>query len=242
MIKNLHLSTKYPLPQHIAIVCDGNRRWAKRHGWKVFKGHEHAVNNVFEPLIDHAIKRGIKYLTFWIFSTENWQRDTKEVEYLMKLFRSFYDRQVDELHEKNVRVNMIGNIKDFAPDIQERIQDGMKKTKDNTAITVTLAMSYGGRDEIVRAVQNITQQVKKGDLQPDNITKDTISQHLDTHDMPDPDFIIRTSAEQRLSGFLLWQCEYAELWFPKFHFPEFTPEKLDEAIKEFGRRKRRFGK
>lgn len=234
--------SKNKIPQHIAIICDGNRRWARSHKLEVFKGHQQAVNKVFEPLIDRAAERGVKFITFWIFSTDNWDRDKKEVEGLMNLFRGFFDRQVEELHKKGVRVNMIGNIDHFAPDIQERIKDGMKKTKDNDRITVTLAMSYGGRDEITRAVKKIAAEVKDGDVNPEEINQDLISANLDTADMPDPELIIRTSGEQRLSGFMIWQCQYAEFWFPEFHFPEFTPERLDEAIEVLNQRQRRFGK
>lgn len=230
------------VPQHLAIICDGNRRWAREHKMEVFKGHEQAVNNVFEPLIDHAILRGIGNVTFWIFSTENWQRDRLEVEGLMNLFRSFFTRQIDDLHAKGVRVNMIGNLDDFAQDIQTKIKEGMAKTKHNKAITVTLAMSYGGRDELRRAIVKIAQKVKAGQLEPEAITQDMIGQNLDTADLPDPDFMVRTSGEFRLSGFMLWQMEYAEMYFPQWHFPEFTPEKLDEVIAEFAKRQRRFGK
>ncbi len=238
------------IPTHLAIVCDGNRRWARTHKLQVFQGHEHAVKEVFEPLIDHAQARGIKFLTFWVFSTDNWDRDPAEIKVLMDLFRGFYDRQVDELHQKNVRVNMIGSLAAFASDIQERILDGMAKTKDNTGITVTLAMNYGGRDELLRAARVLAQKVADGEMTNADITEETIGRYLDTGGyglpnravLPDPDLIVRTSGEQRLSGYLLWQMEYAELWFPSFHFPEFTPSRLDEAIEEFNRRQRRFGK
>lgn len=235
-------ATNLNVPQHLAIICDGNRRWAREHKLTVLKGHDYAVNAIFEPLIDHAIARGIKYLTFWIFSTENWQRDRLEVEGLMNLFRGFFTRQINELHAKGIRVNMIGNLGDFAQDIQEKITEGMEKTKNNTAITVTLAMSYGGRDELRRAIVEIAEEVAAGKLEPQAITQDLIGQHLDTADMPDPDFMVRTSGEQRLSGFMLWQMEYTEMYFADFHFPEFTPAKLDEVIEEFAQRQRRFGK
>jgi undecaprenyl diphosphate synthase len=208
----------------------------------VLLGHEQAVNKVFEPLIDQAILRGVKYLTFWIFSTENWQRDKREVEGLMNLFRSFFDRQLEELHQKGVRFKMIGNLSHFPPDIQQKITENTAKTKDNKAITVTLAMSYGGRDEITRAVQKISEQVAAGELQPSEVSEELISNHLDTVDIPDPEIIVRTSGEQRLSGFLAWQMNYAEFYFPEFAFPEFTPERLDEVIAEFEKRGRRFGK
>ncbi len=230
-------NSQLTIPSHIAIICDGNRRWARSHKLEVFKGHEHAVNKVFEPLIDHAAKLGIRYITFWIFSTENWQRDKKEVEGLMNLFRSFFDKQIEELHKKDVRVNMIGNILDFPEDIQKRIKKGIEDTKSNKKITVTLAMSYGGRDEIVRAMEKARRQKPKA-----KITEDFVSSMLDTAGMPDPELIVRTSGEQRLSGFMLWQSEYSEFYFPEWHFPEFTPKRLDECVEELNRRKRRFGK
>lgn len=229
------------IPTHLAVICDGNRRWARAHKLEVFKGHEKAVNDVFEPLIEAATARGIKYLTFWIFSTENWDRDPFEIEMLMNLFRSFFTRKIDELHRKGVRVNMIGRIGDFAPDIQAKIKEGMAKTRDNDKITVTLAMSYGGRDEILRAVsQIVAERVENGDTSP--VTKVELKAHLDTHDLPDPDFIVRTSGEIRTSGFLMWEQEYSEWYFPEWHFPEFSPAKLDEVIEEYAHRQRRFGK
>lgn len=230
------------VPQHVAIICDGNRRWARAHGLPVFAGHKKAIDQVFEELIDQAIKRGVKYLTFWIFSTENWQRDKREVDFLIDAFRGFFDTKIDQLNEKQVRFKMIGRRSDFAPDIQERIEKGEQKTKDNQAVTVTLAMSYGGRDELLRAMQQLAREVAGGELAPEQITKEVISQHLDTAGMPDPDFIIRTSGEQRTSGFLLWQAEYAEYYFPEFHFPDFTAQKFDQALAEFEDRQRRFGK
>jgi len=230
------------IPKHIAILCDGNRRWAKNKGLLPFQGHEQAVKKTFEPLIDQAIKRGVSVLTFWIFSTENWARDKMEVEGLLNLFRYVFDKQVANFHKKGVRVRVIGNIQMFPQDIQERITKGEEKTKDNQKITVQLAMSYGGHDELVRAFQKIGTLIEKGELKAKDIDQQLIKSFLDTSDIPDPDFIVRTSGEQRLSGFMSWQSEYSEFWFPQFHFPEFTPDKLDEAIEEFNLRQRRFGK
>lgn len=230
------------IPQHIAIICDGNRRWAKKQGLPGFEGHRQAVQKVLEPLVDRAIERGVKYLTFWVFSTENWQRDKKEVEGLMMLFRSFFDRQISELNKKGVRVNMIGNLTDFAPDIQAKIKEGMAKTKNNQKITVTLAMSYGGRDEILRSVKKLVTQIQSSQFKIKDLNQESFKQFLDTSDLPDPELIVRTSGEQRLSGFMPWQSVYSEFWFPQFDFPEFSPAKLDEAIEEFNRRQRRFGK
>lgn len=239
-----------PPVEHVAIICDGNRRWARSQGWEVFKGHEQAVKHVFEPLIEHAQKVGIKFLTFWIFSTENWQRDAKEVGFLMNLFRDFFDTQIKKLDKNNVRFNMIGNITRFDADIQKRILQAVEKTKDNTAVTVTLAMNYGGRDELVRGVQRLAEQVTQGKLKPEAITADTLGQALDTAgvhlphaaQLPDPDIIIRTSGEQRLSGFMSWQQAYSEFFFVDFHFPDFSPEKMDQVLAEFYQRSRRFGK
>lgn len=222
-------------PQHVAIICDGNRRWAKAHKLEVVLGHRKAVDDVFEPLIDRAIEHEIKVLTFWVFSTENWKRDTTEVSALMQLFRELLTRQIKQLHEKGIRLKIIGDLSKFDSDIQEKVQRGLELTKNNSKITVVFAMNYGGRDEILRAINKVIQSQAK------LIDADTFSDQLDTAGIPDPDFIIRTGGERRLSGFLLWQSEYAELAFPEFYFPEFTPNKLDELLEEYQQRKRRFG-
>lgn len=228
-------------PKHIAIICDGNRRWAREQGLKVFAGHQKAVDENFEELIEHSINLGIEYLTFWIFSTENWKRDKKEVEFLMNLFRKIFDEKLDLWKEKGIRVRVIGDPTKFEEDIQERIQVGEEKTKDNSKLTVVLAMNYGGRDEITRAVQKIAQKVEAGELDSEEISQQTVAQHLDTHDMPDPDFIVRTSGESRLSGFMSWQQQYSEFIFVQETFPEFHAENLDASIAEFKKRDRRFG-
>ena len=235
--------TKKPAKlQSLAIICDGNRSWARERGLKVFMGHEKAVNEVFEDLIDRSIELDIQYLTFWIFSTENWKRDKMEVDYLMNLFRKIFDERIAGWDKKGVRFKMIGDIKGFAEDIQTRIKEGETLTKDNAAITVTLAMNYGGRDELKRTMQKIARKVAEGSLSPENITEDTISTHLDTHYMPDPDLIIRTGKDNtRLSGFMSWQQQYSEILFPGFYFPDFTAKKLDEVVAEFSKRNRRFG-
>lgn len=222
-------------PQHVAIICDGNRRWAKAHKLEAVLGHRKAVDDIFEPLIDRAVARGIKYLTFWVFSTENWKRDKQEVGALMSLFRELLGRQIKLLHEKGIRLKFIGDLEKFDKDIQENVQKGIELTKDNKKITVIFALNYGGRDELLRAVNNALAEGEK------NLDAEGFSSYLDTDGIPDPDFIIRTGGEQRLSGFLLWQSEYAELAFPEFYFPEFTPEKLDELLEEYQQRKRRFG-
>lgn len=236
------------LPKHIAIICDGNRSWARKRGLKVFMGHEKAVNEVFETLIDHSIEIGLEYLTFWIFSTENWKREKIEVDFLMNLFRKVFDERLDEWSKKGVRVKMIGDINGFEKDIQERIIKGVEKTKNNVLksngkqFTVTLAMNYGGRDELKRTMQKIARKVADGKLKPEDIDEQLIAENLDTNYMPDPEVIIRTGEDNtRLSGFMSWQHQYAEIIFPKFNFPDFTAKKLDEVLEEFYSRKRRFG-
>jgi undecaprenyl diphosphate synthase len=230
------------IPQHIAIICDGNRRWARTKGWPVFKGHEFAVKNTIENLIDAASDMGVRYLTFWIFSTENWDRSKDEVEGLMNLFRYMFDQKIQQLHEKNYVIKLIGNRSGLAPDIQERIEKGEHLTANNTGMTVIFAMNYGGHDELRRTMISIAEDVKAGRIKPEEINDNLIESHLDTAGVPNPDMIVRTSGELRLSGFMSWQSQYAEFFFPKFAFPEFNSEKLAELIKEYQGRQRRFGR
>lgn len=223
---------KITIPTHIAIIMDGNRRWAKEHGLNVLAGHQKVADDILEPLVEHAAARGVNYITFWAFSTENWNRDRAEVEGIMRIFRHVIKKRWARLHQKGVRVRVIGDISKFSADIAEALTGVIEQTKNNKKITAVFALNYGGRDEILRAMRKI-----RGD-----ITEETFSNALDTAGIPDPDLIIRTSGEQRLSGFLPWQSVYSELYFPSWYMPEFTPKKLDEAIEEYGRRKRRFGK
>lgn len=222
------------VPAHIAIIMDGNRRWAKEHGLPVLSGHQRVSDEVLEPLVEHGASLGVKYMTFWAFSTENWNRDPKEVEGIMRIFRSTIAKRWQRLHEKGVRVRVIGDMSRFATDIQKALSDVMIQTQDNKKITAVFALNYGGRDEIVRAIRSLPTT--------EDVTEELFSRALDTADIPDPDFIIRTSGEQRLSGFLPWQCTYSELYFPEWHMPEFTTEKLDEAVAVYASRMRRFGK
>lgn len=215
------------IPTHIAIIMDGNRRWAKEHGLPVLAGHQKVADDILEPLVEHAVERGVKFITFWAFSTENWQRNAVEVEGIMRIFRHVIQKRWMKLHEKGVRVRAIGDLSKFPKDIQTSLARVIDQTKDNTKITAVFALNYGGRDEIKRAV-------KKGG--------DDFEKYLDTVGISDPDMIVRTSGEMRLSGFLPWQSVYSELYFPAFHMPDFTPQRLDEAIEEYQRRQRRFGK
>lgn len=217
--------------QHIAIIMDGNRRWAKQKGLHPLQGHEYVANTVIKALVKKCIEAKIPYLTLWAFSTENWNRDEKEVSGIMKLFRQSFSKSSAELHEMGVRLNAIGDLNRFPEDIRTNIQDWIKKSAANDKVTVTFALNYGGRDEITRAVQ-------KFQVQP----TDSIADYLDTAGMPDPDLIIRPGGEQRLSGFLPWQSVYSELYFTEVLMPDFQAEELEKAIQEFRRRTRRFGK
>lgn len=227
---------------HIAIIMDGNRRWARAHNLPISEGHRKAVFGTLEPLIDHAIERNIQYLTFWAFSTENWKRSKREVTTLMTIFRKMIRMRWQKLHEKGVRIRVIGDFSKFPKDISSAIGDVVEQTKNNTKITVVFAINYGGRDEIVRAMNKlINERIRLGTRNQEPGTENDFSRFLDTAGIPDPDLIVRTGGEQRLSGFLLWQSNYSELMFPSWYFPDFTPEKLDEIIGEYEKRERRYG-
>lgn len=225
-------------PRHVAIIMDGNRRWAKQHKLQVLKGHSYVVNTVIEPLVDRCIELGIPYLTLWAFSTENWNRDEQEVKGLLEIFRTAFKKNAEDLHKKGVRLNILGNIDRFPPDIAKQAKEWVNLSKQNTKITVNFALNYGGRDEILRAIHKLAQQ----GVDVGNLTEEQLSSQLDTAGQPDPDLIIRPGGEKRLSGYLTWQSVYAELYFTDTLMPDFSPAKLDEAIEEFQRRQRRFGK
>ncbi len=228
--------------RHIALIMDGNRRWARQQGLAIIQGHRRVALETIEELADYCLEKEISYLTLWAFSTENWNRSKDEVELLMDLFREMLSENTDKLDQKGVRIRVMGNVKDFAADIQQQIKQAIEQTKDNQKLNLTLGLSYGGRDELVRAFREIAQKVKNGEIKVEEIDQTTISQNLDTADMPDPDLIIRPGGEKRLSGFMLWQSEYSELYFSDLMMPDFGPDALDEAIKEYQRRQRRFGR
>ncbi len=222
------------LPRHLGIILDGNRRWAKEHGLPTFEGHRKGFENV-KLIIQAAQDRGIKTLTLFCFSTENWHRSKKEVDYLMDIFRKSLSDYSEKFNKKNVKVSILGQKEKFARDIKERIEKIESETKNNTGMTLNLALSYGGRAELVDAIKKI---VKKG-IDPDKITEDTVKDNLWTSDV---DLIIRTGGEQRLSGFLLWQAAYSEFLFVKKYWPDFDENDLDAALAEYASRQRRFGK
>ena len=235
------MTTLTPPLQHIAIICDGNRRWAKDQGLSPLEGHRVAVQETFPALVQHAADLGIPYLTFWLFGKDNWQRDKAEVDHLLYLFETMVsDAAIKDMQKKGARIKIIGDRSDFSPKLQKLFDKAESQTAQGEKITVTLALSYGGRDEIIRAQQKMLAQ--NPGLKPEQITADFFAQYLDTAFAPDPDLIIRTSGEIRLSGFMSWQNNYSEFYFPEIHFPEFKETALDEAIAEFQNRQRRFGK
>ena len=219
---------------------DGNRRWAKEHHLPGLMGHKRVADDILEPLIEHGADIGIAYMTFWAWSTENWNRKPEEVKGIMEIFRRIIKTNWKRLAEKGVRIKIIGDLSKFPKDIEQSLNDIVEETKHNTRITTIFALNYGGRDEILRVINKSLERTNNKE-QRTKISEKEFSQLLDTKDIPDPELIIRTGGEQRLSGFFLWQSEYSELYFPSFYMPDFTPERLDEAVEEYQKRKRRFG-
>lgn len=228
------------IPQHIAIIMDGNGRWAKRRGLPRVAGH-HAGMKAIKRITIAADDMGVKVLTLYSFSTENWKRPREEVEFLMKLPQEFLALEIDELVKKNVQVRMMG-WKDNVPEhTLTAVEEAIEKTKHNTGLILNFAFNYGSRMEMVAAIQTIAEAVRQGSLRPDEITEEDISACLLTADLPDPDMIIRTSGEIRISNFMLWQLAYAELWFTDVYWPDFDEEMLRQAVSEYQRRIRRYG-
>ena len=226
-----------PPLNHVAIIMDGNRRWAKKRGLDPIQGHEQAAKHVIEPLIEECAKQKIPYVTFWAFSTENWKRDEEELKGLFNIFRFALGPLALRFAKRGAKLKLLGDVTRFPKDISEKVIDLLSKTSKNDAITVTFALNYGGRDEIVRAVKKIVSDK----ISADKISEELISSYLDTAGIPDPDLVIRTGGERRLSGFLPWQSVYSEFIFTPTLFPDFTPDKLQEALDEFSLRDRRFG-
>jgi undecaprenyl diphosphate synthase len=232
--------TKYKYPKHVALIMDGNRRWAREHKLPVFEGHRIGEQKI-EPIVDKAIEMGIKYLTFWAFSTENWKRAEKEVGFLMSLFRIVLEKKVKLFHKKNVKLRILGDISKFPKDIQQKISEWTEIMKNNKTITVNMALNYGGRDEIIRAINKMRSNSKF--LIPNSqITISQFSEFLDNSGQPDPELIIRTGGVKRLSGFMLWQSEYSEFYFSDINWPDFTPQEFEKAVDYYMKVERRFGK
>ena len=223
------------IPQHIAFIVDGNRRWAKAHHLPVTEGHRRGANVVMR-VINDCMDFGVSMVTFYIFSTENWKRAEKEVSFLMKLGEWWIINQVKELMAKGVRVRAIGRIDELSPHLKNLIYKAIESTKDNNSFHLNLAINYGGRREIVDAVNKILKEGKK------KISLENFSEYLYTKGLPDPDFLIRTGGEQRISNFLLYQSAYTEFYFTPVYWPDFSREEFEKALKEYSRRERRWGK
>lgn len=228
------------IPQHVAIILDGNGRWAKSKGMPRNYGHSKGAKNL-EVICEDAWNMGIKYLTVYLFSTENWKRSKEEVDGLMKLFRSYTRTCIKTARKNNMRVRVLGDPTALAEDLQASLKELEESSKENTGLQFQIAINYGSRDEIVRAVRHVAADCVDGKLSPDQITETVFSGYLDTRDVPDPDLLIRTSGEQRLSNYLLWQLAYTEFYFTEVPWPAFTKEDLWKAIEKYNARERRYG-
>jgi len=227
-------------PKHVAIIMDGNGRWANRRSMSRLKGHEQGANAVREA-IKGCRELGIPYLTLFAFSSENWQRPIEEVNHLMGLFRFFFKKEMKALIDADVKVNFIGDISRLPADVQELAKELMQKTATKDKLHLTIALSYGGRAEIIEAAKKMAEKISNGEINASDVTEDGFGQFLQTDGMPDPDMIIRTSGEKRISNFLLWQAAYAELFFIDILWPDFTKQDLQMAVEEFYSRNRRYG-
>lgn len=225
---------------HVALIMDGNGRWATSRGWPRLVGHRRGADRV-RSIVKAAPGLGIRYLTIFAFSTENWKRSTEEVIGLMSLFARYIQSEADKLHKNGVRVKFIGGRERLEPHLQELMAGIEDKTRENTLLTLTIAINYGGRDELARAAARVVADVNSGVLSADSVDEAAFGARLDTADLPDPDLVIRTSGETRISNFLLWQCAYSEYEFTETLWPDFTADELGEIVDRFSRRERRFG-
>ena len=233
-------ASKENMPRHIAIIMDGNRRWAKAQGKSASYGHKEGAKTL-EKIVRYANKIGLEYITVYAFSTENWKRAEEEVKALMMLLQNYLDEYSKRADTENIRVKILGDISALSEGMQKSILKCMERTKDNTGVTFNIALNDGGRDEILKAIKQIAKQVKEEKLLIDNISEDIVADNLYTKGMPDPDLLIRTSGELRLSNFLPWQLVYSEFLFIDKNWPEFTEQDLDMAILEYEKRTRKFG-
>ncbi len=228
------------LPKHVAIIMDGNGRWANKRGLPRVAGHKEGME-VVQRIVRTAVRYKIEILTMYAFSTENWKRPKQEVDYLLRLPKMFLNVYLPELVEKNVKVNMIGSLDSLPDHTKEAVQEAMEKTKHNTGLLLNFALNYGGRNEIIHAIGRMVTDIEKGKVKKEHITEELFSTYLYTNDFCDPDLIIRTSGEQRLSNFLLWQSAYSEFWFTKVLWPDFTEEMFVQALYDYQNRTRRYG-
>lgn len=230
-----------PIPSHIAVIMDGNGRWAKNQGAKRIFGHQNAIKAV-RDVTEGCAEMGVKYLTLYAFSTENWNRPKFEVNALMQLLISTIRKETETLTKNDIKLEAIGNIHDLPKKCQKELEEAKELTKNNKTMTLILALSYSGKSEILQAIKKIAQKVKDNELNPEDITTETIDNHLFTAGIPDPELMIRTSGEIRLSNFLLWQLAYAEFYFTDVLWPDFRRAHLEEAISCYQNRERRYGK
>jgi len=228
------------VPRHVAIIMDGNGRWAQQHHLPRLSGHEAGRKSV-KQVVQAAIDHGVKYLTLYAFSVENWQRPREEVQGLMGLLRGVIREELNEMGKEGIRLRTIGRKQDLPDAVREELEAAIEKTKNHTRLDLILALSYGSRVEITEAVQSIGREVKAGSLDPEKIKEETVSLHLYTKDIPDPDLLIRTSGEMRVSNFLLWQISYAEIHVTPVLWPDFGKKEFGEALADYARRERRFG-
>ena len=231
---------KENMPRHIAIIMDGNRRWARQRGKGASYGHKEGAKTL-EKIVRYANKIGLEYITVYAFSTENWKRAEEEVKALMMLLQNYLDDYSKRADTENIRVKVLGDITALSSGMQKSILKCMERTKDNTGVTFNIALNYGGRDEIIKAVKKIAKDVKEEKINMEDINEEMISNNLYTAGMPDPDLLIRTSGEIRLSNFLPWQVVYSEFLFINKNWPDFSEEDLDNAIIEYQKRTRKFG-
>lgn len=225
-----------PVPQHVAIIMDGNGRWAAQRGLPRLAGHQRGTENI-RRITTAAVELGVKYLTLWAFSTDNWRRPEEEIQGILAILSDVLDRETDELHRQGAQLRHIGSLQGLAPELQQAVLSAVEKTAANDRLVLTLAFNYSGRQEMLAAIRGL---IASG-VPPEAIDEAAVQRHLFTHDLPDPDLIIRTSGEHRTSNFLLWQSAYAELLFTSTLWPDFGAEDLRQAVDEFGRRERRFG-
>lgn len=228
------------IPNHVAIILDGNGRWAKAKGMPRNYGHVQGAKNV-ERICEEAYKMGIQYLTVYAFSTENWNRPKDEVDALMKLLRNYMKTCLKTAEKNRMCVRVLGDKTRLDDDIRQRIEELEKATANNDGLHFQIALNYGGRDEIRRAAVEIAEKVKAGELLPEQITEEVLTDHLDTRNIPDPDLLIRTCGEQRISNFLLWQLAYTEFYFAEYAWPDFSKQELEKAVEAYNRRDRRYG-
>lgn len=231
---------KDKLPRHVAIIMDGNGRWANGQGMIRTAGHLQGVKTL-KKIVLACCDLGLEALTVYAFSTENWKRPHEEVEFLMRLFSEYLEKEIDEMYERNVRMDFIGRTWELPEGLQKQMASSRQRTSGNDGVKFTVAVNYGGQDELIRATREIALQSAKNMLDPNDITAETIEAQLDTHELPPVDLVIRTSGDMRLSNFLLWQTAYAELWFTETNWPDFTPEEFCQALGDFAKRDRRFG-